>query len=161
MLEWDFVKAFGNHCVKQQSNTVYSRTKKKRKVNRQMAGECQLNKQSGSWVIFFVFFFICLDGFLLCDSFCFQFSLHTGEQRKITGEVSFYICAVRGGFMKMFLGESRKRKTLHREDELHRKEDWQRWGRVKAWDEKILSLVEKNVRETWGTEGIGFIKTGL
>lgn len=95
-------------CQTTEQHSIF-KNKKKRKVNRQMAGECQLNKQSGSWVIFFVFFFICLDGFLLCDSFCFQFSLHTGEQRKITGEVSFYICAVRDGFMKMFLGESRKR----------------------------------------------------
>lgn len=42
----------------------------------------------------------------------FSVFLLRGEQRKeeITGEVSFYACAVRDGFMKMGFGENRKRK---------------------------------------------------
>lgn len=64
-----------------QSKIKYSR-KKRGKVNRLLAGECQLHKRKGSGVIsFFSLSFSSCFWFLLRGSFCFLFSLLGGAKR--------------------------------------------------------------------------------
>lgn len=85
------------------------RESKKGKVQRQMAGKCQLHQQSKSWVILSVGFFITQVGFQLCDS-CF---LLRGEKIIIIKcEVSFFFfCCQRRFYKNGFWGKYKKINT--------------------------------------------------
>lgn len=122
----------------------YSR-KKRGKVNRLLAGECQLHKRKGSGVI--LFFFHCLfrhlSGFCFVTHSVFSF-LCSGEQRdeekNNNNRWVELLCCQRWFYENGFWGKvgkerDRRRRQIHREDEPQRKSEGggKMWGHEMIW----------------------------